>query len=69
VIDDVDDFQRQRRAATAASVVSGVLENCERRRGRGISRRARERGEGERVRGERGELHRVGIDDVWRRKP
>jgi hypothetical protein len=53
---------------TAGSMVSGVLEYCERRRGRGISRRARERGEGERVRGERGELHHVRIDDVWRQK-
>jgi hypothetical protein len=53
---------------TAGSVVSGVLEYCERRRGRGISRHTRERGEGERVRGERGELHHVGIDDIWRQK-
>jgi hypothetical protein len=49
-------------------VVSGVLEYYERRRGRGISRRARERREGERVRGERGVLHRIGIVDAWRRK-
>jgi hypothetical protein len=34
---------------TAGSVVSGVLEYCKRRRGRGISRHTRERGEGERV--------------------
>jgi hypothetical protein len=80
MIDVVDDFQRRRRAATggdgerrleatAALVVSGVLEYCKRRRGRGISQCARERGEGGRVQVERGELHRVGIDDVWRRKP
>jgi hypothetical protein len=49
-------------------VVSGVLENCERRRGRGISQCARERGEGEGVREEGEELHRVRIVGVWRRK-
>jgi hypothetical protein len=59
----------RRLEATAALVVSGVLEYCKRRRGRGISRHTRERGEVERVQGKRGELHRVGIDDVWRRKP
>jgi hypothetical protein len=35
--------------------------------GKGIIRRAREREGEEGVRGERGRLHRVGIDDVWRR--
>jgi hypothetical protein len=35
--------------------------------GKGIIRRAREREGEEGVRGERGRLHHVGIDDVWRR--
>jgi hypothetical protein len=39
----------RRLETTAGSVVSGVLEYYERRQGRGISRCARERGEGERV--------------------
>jgi hypothetical protein len=53
--------------ATTASVVIGELEKLREKAGQAINRCSRERGEGEGARREKGRLHRVGIDDVWRR--
>jgi hypothetical protein len=48
--------------ATAASVVVGGLEKLREKVGQAINRRYRERGKGGGARGEKGMLHRVGID-------
>jgi hypothetical protein len=54
--------------STAASVDVGGLEKLREKVGQAINRHSGERGEGGGARGEKGRLHRVGIDDDWRRK-
>jgi hypothetical protein len=54
--------------AMAVSVVVGVLEKLREKAGQAINQCSRERGERGGARGEKGRLHRIGIDDVWRRK-
>jgi hypothetical protein len=54
--------------ATAVLVVVGVLEKLREKAGQAINQLSRESGERGGARGEKGRLHRVRIDDVWRRK-